>query len=436
MQLGAILARNKRKAAAVTAWAAVTIAVVAVRAWGYRDAPTWLVPVARGSAAGIYLNSALVLLPMLRLTLSRSWTQPLRRVLALHAAIEAHAWAGVAILAFSAVHVAAYLGLWWAETDLFRAVARPVPLWTGIALVPLFAALGWGARVRTGGPFEGFYFTHFLSIPIGALCLVHAPWFPAIVGVPLGAFLVDRLLRLLWMTREARIASLAVEGRDLAVVLDRPPGFAYRSGDYAFLCIPAISRVQWHPFSLTNAPSDTAGLAFRIRLAGEWTRALAALAPGTPVHVDGPFATPCRDLHGCPRAVVVAGGIGITPFVSFLSEVRVDVRAGRPPPFDRLHLWWLERDVDSFRAFYPLLDELERALGGALTVSLVTRAGGDAPLPRLATTRPVAWDTALIELRSDGLDGATVFFCGPPGLSAVLRAASRGVGFKFRTESF
>jgi ferredoxin-NADP reductase len=424
MQLVAGLARNKRKAAVLAAWAAGTAAIAVWRASTYADAPTWLVPLARGSAAVVYVNCALVLLPMMRLALSRrAIGGALRVLLPVHKAIEAHAIAGTAIVVASAVHVAAYVGLLATAPDLFWGVARPAPLWTGVALTVLFAILAWGARMRTAGRFETFYATHFLSIPIGVLCLVHAPWFGVIVGLPLAAYLADRLIRLAWMTRPARVVSVTVDGRDLELVLDRPPSFAYHSGDYAFLCVPEISRLQWHPFSLINAPSDTGALAFRIRRAGSWTAALAAIAPGTRVHVDGPFASPCRDLHGCRRAIVVAGGIGITPFVSFLREV---LATGRPP-FDRLHLYWLERDEDSFRAFRPLLEQVRDRLGGALVVTLVagSRAEG-----------PIAWDDELARLRDDGMAGATLFFCGPPGLSTALRTATRRVGLAFRTESF
>ena len=425
------LLRNKRKSAALTAYALVTLAVVGARWQAYAGAPTVLVPIARASAAGVYLNCALVLLPMMRLALSRpALLGALRVVLPVHQAIEAHAIAGTAIVAFSAIHVLAYGGILAGFPDVFWGVARPLPLWTGVALTPLLAALAVGAAVRTRGRFEAFYYTHFLSIPFGVLCLLHAPWFGAIVGLPLALFLLDRLARVAVMTRTARIQGVRVDRRDLELLVDRPPTFAYRAGDYAFLCVPALSRLQWHPFSLINAPSEPGGLRFRIRRAGAWTSALAELAPGDAVYVDGPFASPSRDLHECRRAVIVAGGIGITPFASFLAEARASGAA-----FQRVHLYWLERDVDSFGAFRPLIDELEQELDGRLIVTLVAGEGRD-PLPRLVTTTPVDWDAELARLAAEGMAGSTVFFCGSPGLSHRLRVASRAAGFRFRTECF
>ena len=33
--------------------------------------------------------------------------------------------------------------------------------------------------------------------------------------------------------------------------------FAYAPGQYAFLCLPDISHLEWHPFTLSAAPSDS-----------------------------------------------------------------------------------------------------------------------------------------------------------------------------------
>lgn len=44
-------------------------------------------------------------------------------------------------------------------------------------------------------------------------------------------------------------------------------GFTYRPGQYAFINVPAISPWEWHPFSLTSAPSDDF-ISFHIGAAG------------------------------------------------------------------------------------------------------------------------------------------------------------------------
>jgi len=132
----------------------------------------------------------------------------------------------------------------------------------------------------------------------------------------------------------------------------------------------------------------------------------------------------------------VAAGIGITPFVSFLEEVR----SSGVCPFERMQLYWVERDEASFQRFMPLLEELEGTLGGKLSVELIIRPSGgtevSSPAGRLVSVRDVDWDTELVRVRDQGLEGGTLFFCGPPSLSKVLQASTRVAGLHFRTESF
>jgi predicted ferric reductase len=343
-------------------------------------------------------------------------------LLPFHKAVEAHAIAGTAALVFGAIHVGAYGAMYLVAPEVFRGAAYPSALATGVALTVLLGMLAWGASVRKRGRFEAFYLTHFLTIPIAVLLLVHAPLGLAILGAPLLLFLLDRVSRVAWMSRSARIERVAVDGRDIDLVIARPQQFSYQAGDYAFLCAPAISRLQWHPFSLVNAPSAAGSLSFRIRRAGSWTTALADMEPGTVVFVDGPFASPCRDLYGCRRAIVVAAGIGITPFASFLAEVHE--RGPDDVPFDRLALYWSERDEGSFHGFRQRVDALVGELPGKFTANLSVGRGID-------------WEAELARLaHDDDLRGATLFFCGPPALSGVLRSATRRHGFRFRTESF
>jgi ferredoxin-NADP reductase len=164
---------------------------------------------------------------------------------------------------------------------------------------------------------------------------------------------------------------------------------------------------------------------------------------GTPVYVDGPLASPCREMHDCKRMVLVAAGIGITPFVSFLEEVR----SSGVCPFERMQVYWLERDEASFGRFMPLLEELEGTLGGRLSVELIIRplapdgANGEAaprtaPVGKLVSVRAVDWDQELVRVREQDLEGATLFFCGPPSLSKLLARSTRVAGLHFRTESF
>ncbi|RHY24666.1 hypothetical protein DYB25_007618 [Aphanomyces astaci] len=60
-----------------------------------------------------------------------------------------------------------------------------------------------------------------------------------------------------------------------AVALDlvKPPEFVFVPGMFVYLNVPMLGRHEWHPFSISSAPSDP-HLSFRIQAAGDWTSAL------------------------------------------------------------------------------------------------------------------------------------------------------------------
>ncbi len=418
------------------AYVLVNLLTFALRYHQYSDTSSLIwVPLARASAACIYLNFGLLLLPMLRMTLSWRRFDALRQILPLSKAMAAHMLVGNAIVLFSAIHVGAYAAIYLAANLRLEQIAFAVPV-SGLALTVLIVLLAAGAWLRTRLPFEVFFYSHFLAVPVFVLCIIHTRLFLAVMLVPAIAYLMDRLFRLLWSTQAAKIEHIAVQGRDISLVIHRPAQFTYQAGDFAFLCVPGLSRMQWHPFSLINSPDAGGSLAFRIRRCGNWTEKLGGLPIGTRVLVDGPFASPCRDLHECRSAIIVAAGIGITPFASFLAEIESNYKGtGELLAFERLHLYWFERDQASQAGFYPLIERLERSLGGALTANLIVAAQAQEPLKRLVSVRTVQWDEEFGRLREQWL-GATVFFCGPKPLSNIVRASSERAGFAFVTESF
>lgn len=54
------------------------------------------------------------------------------------------------------------------------------------------------------------------------------------------------------------------------LTLKPPKGYHWRSGQYAFINIPSISKFQWHPFSIASSQNGRF-LNFMIKRAGDWT---------------------------------------------------------------------------------------------------------------------------------------------------------------------
>ena len=147
----------------------------------------------------------------------------------------------------------------------------------------------------------------------------------------------------------------AVAAGTMTFRFSKPDGFVYAAGqaiDLQLLDPPAEEGQDSRMFSLVSAPFEQ-DLAVAIRMRGSaFKRALAALPDGASIGFDGPFGDLTLDGGGRP-AVFIAGGIGITPFMSMLRQAAQE----RSP--QRLFLAYSNRRPED-AAFLGELQQLER----------------------------------------------------------------------------
>lgn len=103
--------------------------------------------------------------------------------------------------------------------------------------------------VRRGGSFEVFYWTHLMYIPFWFLVIIHGPNFWKWFIIPGFIFIIERVLRFIWM-RSNRGKSYVSSGilmpsKVVNLVIKRPFHFTFRPGDYVFINIPAIAQYEW-----------------------------------------------------------------------------------------------------------------------------------------------------------------------------------------------
>ncbi|KAF1795068.1 Riboflavin synthase-like beta-barrel [Phytophthora cactorum] len=72
------------------------------------------------------------------------------------------------------------------------------------------------------------------------------------------------------------------------VRLDTGEEFKYKAGQYAFLCVPTLSSLEWHPFSFSSSPHEDYAT-FHIKAVGDWTMKLLQAAPEDRNEGKAPF---------------------------------------------------------------------------------------------------------------------------------------------------
>jgi len=78
---------------------------------------------------------------------------------------------------------------------------------------------------------------------------------------------------------------------------------------------------QFHPFSITSAPGETT-LRITVKAVGDYTRALRELEPGADAIVEGSYGSFSHRNVPSRRQIWIAGGIGVTPFLSMARSLR------------------------------------------------------------------------------------------------------------------
>lgn len=113
-----------------------------------------------------------------------------------------------------------------------------------------------------------------------------------------------------------------------AFVFEKPAGFSFKAGqaiDLTLLNPPRLDdRGVRRALSIVSAPyEDELVVATRVRDTA-FKRGLEGLAPGAHAEIDGPFGSLTLHSNKSRPAVFIAGGIGITPFISILRQAAHD----------------------------------------------------------------------------------------------------------------
>src|SRR6185369_11964661 len=104
----------------------------------------------------------------------------------------------------------------------------------------------------------------------------------------------------------------------------KPTGFTYQAGqtiDITLVNPPETdAEGNMRTFSIASAPEEsTIAIATRMRDTA-FKRTLRDMAPGTEIQFDGPFGSFLLHENTARPGIMLAGGIGITPFHSIIMD--------------------------------------------------------------------------------------------------------------------
>lgn len=207
-----------------------------------------------------------------------------------------------------------------------------------------------------------------------------------------------------------------VADRTMSFRFAKPAGWSYRAGQFVDITLldPPETDAEGNlrGFSISSAPrEDVITITTRLRDTA-FKRVLQRMPLGTKVKIEGPFGD-LRLHHAARPAVLLAGGIGITPFRSIL----VETIGGGGLPYAVLVFHANRRPEDA--AFADEFQSLARRDPNLTYVPTMTGVSGSGQ----------AWDgerghidAAMLRRHLGALIDAIYYIAGPPGMVQALRA--------------
>lgn len=193
--------------------------------------------------------------------------------------------------------------------------------------------------VRRKWNFEWWYLSHLLVYVAIAFAFFHqvlvggdllasdffkSYWIAAYIFV-FGNLLVFRFGLPLWngYKHKFRVLKVVPETHDVTSVYitgNNLQTFSVKPGQFFIVRFLDKTRFwQAHPFSLSKYP-DGGTLRLSIKNVGDFTATIPGVSPGTRVLVEGPYGAFTKTKLKGTKALIIAGGIGITPIRGLVEE--------------------------------------------------------------------------------------------------------------------
>ncbi|GLZ32849.1 oxidoreductase [Lentzea sp. NBRC 105346] len=304
------------------------------------------------------------------------------------------------------------------QTTELEGILRALVAWVIIMVVGIVSARF--ARKRMA--YETWHFIHLYTYVAIFLAFLHqivvgssfrnsaigtAYWW-GLWGFALGSVLIGRVALPLYrnwkhqfrvaavVPESDNVVSIYIEGKDL----DKLPAKAGQFFLWRFLAKGRMSSAN--PFSLSAAPNGRY-LRLTAKALGEGSRSLRDIKVGTRVFAEGPYGAFTTMHQTKPNALLIAGGVGVTPVRALLEEIQGHV----------VVLYRVNDPKDA--VLLREIQEIAQRKGAVLR--LVT---GSSKV--LTPNGPLLGARNLAALAPDVKD-RDVFVCGPPAMTdAVLEA--------------
>ncbi len=237
-----------------------------------------------------------------------------------------------------------------------------------------------------------------------------------------------------WPTFMAKLkARQEVAERTMAFFFEKPSDWTFKAGQFIDITLidPPERDAEGNTrgFSIASAPHE-AHIMVTTRLRDSaFKRVLRSMALGTEAKIEGPFGNLVLHNNATRPAVLLAGGIGVTPFRSIV------VRAAKEKTPHRIFLFYANRRPEDA----PFIDELRAVARDTPNFHFIPTMTQMAHAQRPWQGETGRIDKHMLARHLEGVHSAIYYLAGPPVMVNGLRAMLNGAGIDdddIRVEEF
>jgi Flavodoxin reductases (ferredoxin-NADPH reductases) family 1 len=206
----------------------------------------------------------------------------------------------------------------------------------------------------------------------------------------------------------------------------RPAELEYKPGQFFFVTLKKDDKELTHHFSFSSSPTEPDHIEFTKKLSdSEYSQALRAAKPGDWVRIDAPYGQFTFEGE-YPKIALLGGGIGITPFLSYVRNA-TDKAIG-----SRIVLFYGCRTPNDI-VFRDEFEELAKRNSNFKAVFTINEAAPD------WKGKTGMINAEMIKQTLPDFADYVFYACGPPPMVKAMQALVEGLGLpkeKLKVEYF
>jgi len=261
---------------------------------------------------------------------------------------------------------------------------------------------------------------------------VRVIWF-VLLAVSLSAYTVHKIINPIRQRRRRyTVTEVRQETHDVWTIRLHAPEPSAGSVKYDLPAVPGQFQfltllrgrglpVEEHPFTISSGGGSEPSIhSTTIKASGDFTRTIESTVVGDTARIQAPFGRFSYTLYPEEKFLFIAGGIGITPFMSMLRHMRDGGRNDSAKNVILLYGNKTEADI----VFREELEEMSAAKGSPrLTIEYIL---GDAPDGWKGRHGYIT--SSLIRESAGDLSERGCYVCGPPPMMKSVVASLRSLG--------